>query len=145
MRRISKVLFVAVFALSLAACGGGSGLPISKLVQPVDVKTGWFDAGIEDGKNKLVPTVMLTLKNVSGEQVANVQLNAVIRRVGETEEWGGAYQKVIGNDLTPVGQRSVKDTTVAQTANTEGLRVKAAVHTAEQAIESFRAQITPAS
>ena len=37
---------------------------------------------------------MLTLKNVSSEPVANVQLNAVIRRVGETEEWGGAFQKV---------------------------------------------------
>lgn len=54
-------------------------------------------------------------------------------------------KKVMGNDLTPVGQRNVKDTTVAQTANTEGLRVKAAVHNAEQAIEGFRAQITPAS
>jgi len=54
-------------------------------------------------------------------------------------------KKVIGNDLTPVGQRNVKDTTVAQTANTEGLRVKAAVHNAEQAIEGFRLQITPAS
>jgi len=54
-------------------------------------------------------------------------------------------RKVIGNDLTPVGQRNVKDTAVAQTANTEGLRVKAAVHTAEQAIEGFRLQITPAS
>jgi hypothetical protein len=104
MRRISKVLFVLLFALSAAACGGGSGLPINKLIQPVDVKTGWFDAGIEDGKNKLVPTVMLTLKNVSSEQVANVQLNAVIRRVGETDEWGGAYQKVIGNDgIAPGG------------------------------------------
>jgi hypothetical protein len=54
-------------------------------------------------------------------------------------------KKVIGNDLTPVGQRQVKDTTVAQAANTEGLRVKAAVHDAEQAIEGFRVQITPAS
>jgi hypothetical protein len=54
-------------------------------------------------------------------------------------------QKVLGNDLTPVGQHKVKDTAVAQTANTEGLRVKAAVHDAEQAIEGFRAQITPAS
>ena len=54
-------------------------------------------------------------------------------------------KKVIGNDLTPVGQRSVKDTTVAQAANTEGLRVKAAVQDAEQAIEGFRLQITPAS
>lgn len=54
-------------------------------------------------------------------------------------------QKVLGNDLTPVGQRKVKDTIVAQTANAEGLRVKAAVLNAEHAIEGFRVQITPAS
>jgi hypothetical protein len=54
-------------------------------------------------------------------------------------------KKVIGNDLTPVGQRSIMNTTVAQTANSEGLRVKAAVHSAEQAIESLHTQITPAS
>jgi hypothetical protein len=54
-------------------------------------------------------------------------------------------KKVIGNDLTPVGQSNVKATTVAQTANSEGRRVKAVVHNAEQAIEGFRQQITPAS
>jgi len=102
MRRISKALLVALFCVFSAACSGGTREPINKLIEPVDVKTGWFDAGVEDGKNKLVPTIMLTLKNVSGEPVANVQLNAVIRRVGETEEWGGAFQKVIGNDgITP--------------------------------------------
>ena len=53
--------------------------------------------------NKLVPTVTLTLKNVSSEPVANVQLNAVIRRVGETEEWGGAFQKVVGTEAIPPG------------------------------------------
>ena len=69
----------------------------------MDVKTGWFDAGVEDGKNKLVPTVMLALRNVSSEPVANVQLNAVIRRAGEAEEWGGAFRKVIGTDGIPPG------------------------------------------
>jgi hypothetical protein len=54
-------------------------------------------------------------------------------------------QKVLGNDLTPIGQSKVKDTAVAQMANAEGLRVKAVVQDAEQAIEGFRAQITPAS
>ena len=90
---------------SWSACGSSPSQPITKLVAPVDVKTGWFDAGVEDGKNKLVPTVMLTLKNVSSEPVANVQLNAVIRRVGETEEWGGAFQKVIGIDGIAPGAR----------------------------------------
>ena len=63
-----------------------------------EVKTGWFDAGLENGMNKLVPTIMLTLKNVSKEKLNLVQLNAVIRRVGETEEWGGAYTRAIGSE-----------------------------------------------
>lgn len=51
--------------------------------------------------------------------------------------------KVIGNDLTPTGQANVKQTTVAQTAQSEGARVKSAIHDAEQAIDSLRSQITP--
>ena len=99
MRRISKVLFVAVFALSLAACGGGSGLPISKLVQPVDVKTGWFDAGIEDGKNKLVPTVSFTVKNVSGQKLVSLQMMASFFRVSDTSsEWGNGLLNVAGSE-----------------------------------------------
>lgn len=86
------------------ACGSGAQQPITKLVELVNVKTGWFDAGVENGMNKLVPTVMLTLKNVSTEPVGNVQLNAVIRRAGETEEWGGAFMKVIGTEgIAPAG------------------------------------------
>ncbi|HKY22086.1 MAG TPA: hypothetical protein VJM31_12795 [Vicinamibacterales bacterium] len=92
--------------LAMAACGSGAQQPITKLVAPVDVKTGWFDAGVENGMNKLVPTAMLSLKNVSGEPVANVQLNAVIRRVGETEEWGGAFTKVIGTEGIPPGAQT---------------------------------------
>jgi len=54
-------------------------------------------------------------------------------------------QKVIGNDLTPVGQSDVRNTAAARTAVSEGARVKSAVHSAEQAIEGFRLEITPAS
>jgi hypothetical protein len=89
--------------VAIAACGSSANESIAKLVEPVDVKTGWFDAGVENGMNKLVPTVTLTLKNVSRQPVANVQLNAVIRRVGETEEWGGAFQKVVGTEPIPPG------------------------------------------
>ena len=54
-------------------------------------------------------------------------------------------KKVMGNDLTATGQSDVRRTTVAQTARSEGARVKAMVHRAEQAIEGFRTQITPSS
>jgi hypothetical protein len=97
---------MALLGLALVfdvACGSSARQPINQLVEPVDVKTGWFDAGVENGMNKLVPTITLALKNVGPEPVANVQLNAVIRRLGETEEWGGAFRKVIGNDGIPPG------------------------------------------
>lgn len=51
--------------------------------------------------------------------------------------------KVMGNDLTATGQASVRETTVAQTARNEGARAKTALLEAEQAIASFRTQITP--
>lgn len=103
MRRPSKLLLAALAMAASMACGAGASQPINQLVEPVDVRTGWFDAGVENGMNKLVPTVMLSLKNVSSEPVANIQLNAVIRRVGETEEWGGAFQKVVGMEPIPAG------------------------------------------
>ena len=104
MQRTSIAVMLAVLlGIGAAACGSSASQPITKLVEPVDVRTGWFDAGVENGMNKLVPTVTLTLKNVSADPVANVQLNAVIRRVGETEEWGGAYQKVVGTEAIPPG------------------------------------------
>jgi FtsZ-binding cell division protein ZapB len=53
--------------------------------------------------------------------------------------------KVIGNDLTLTGQANIKQTTVAQTAQSEGARVKIAIRDAEQAIDSLRSQITPTS
>ena len=101
-----RLFMTLAVVLLTAACGAGASEPISKLVEPVDVKTGWFDAGVENGMNKLLPTVTLTLKNVSNEPVANVQLNAVIRRVGETDEWGGAFLKAIGTEGIPPGGMS---------------------------------------
>ena len=51
--------------------------------------------------------------------------------------------KVIGNDLTPTGQASVKNTTLAQTVRQEGEQVKSAIQNAEQASSDVRMQITP--
>jgi hypothetical protein len=103
MRLLGKALVVGAAFGVAAGCGSGAQQPITKLLEPVDVRTGWFDAGVESGMNKLVPSITLTLKNISTEPVANVQLNAVIRRVGESEEWGGAFTKVIGTEGVPPG------------------------------------------
>jgi hypothetical protein len=58
-------------------------------LEPVDVITGWFDDGIiEGGKNKLVPSVSMKLRNKSDQELRSIQINAIFRRVGEQEMWG---------------------------------------------------------
>ena len=50
---------------------------------------GWFDDGIiEGGKNKLVPSVSLKLRNKGSAPLRSVQINAIFKRVGEKEMWG---------------------------------------------------------
>jgi hypothetical protein len=86
-----------------AACRSRAAQNITKVLVVSDAKTGWYDAGVENGMNKLVPTVILTLKNTGSEPITNVQVNAVIRRKGEADEWGGAYVKVVGANGLPAG------------------------------------------
>ena len=94
---------VTIFSGASAACRSRAAQNITKLLVVSDAKTGWYDAGVENGMNKLVPTVILTLKNTGTEPITNVQVNAVIRRKGEADEWGGAYVKVVGANGLPPG------------------------------------------
>jgi hypothetical protein len=73
-------------------------------LEPLDVITGWFDAGIvEGGKNKLVPSVTLKLRNKSDQPIRSVQVNAIFRRVGEQEMWGEYFGWAIPREPLPAG------------------------------------------
>ena len=88
-RRGPFLLALAALTVSAAfstACGPSID-PITVL-EPVDVVTGWYDEGIVDGKNKLVPSVTLKFRNKSAGPVSSIQVNAIFRRVGEQEMWG---------------------------------------------------------
>ncbi|HVG83242.1 MAG TPA: hypothetical protein VM820_01950 [Vicinamibacterales bacterium] len=95
--------------LLLASLGSSAGCrpsvdPVAAL-EPTDVVTGWFDAGIvEGGKNKLVPSVSLKLRNKSGEPVRSIQINAIFRRVGETEMWGEHFGWAVPRAGLPPGE-----------------------------------------
>jgi hypothetical protein len=93
---------VLALALALAASSCNRVNPIDVL-EAYDVVTGWYDAGImEDGKNKLVPSVSLKLRNKSDRSVGSIQINAIFRRVGEQEAWGDHFSWAIrGEDLPP--------------------------------------------
>jgi hypothetical protein len=82
--------------VAVLVAAGCQAREVEKDLQITDVRTGWYDAGImDDGKNKLVPSASFRLKNVSPEDIASVQLNAVFRRAGEQESWGEHFINAI--------------------------------------------------
>jgi hypothetical protein len=104
MNRPLPVLFLVLSVFS--ACNRGPDP--ATVLEPIDVVTGWYDDGvIEGGKNKLVPSISMKLRNKSGEPVRQVQINAIFRRVGESEMWGEHYGWAI--QRTPIEPGAATD------------------------------------
>lgn len=93
---VALVVFVLLPAGFQLACSRSRD--VGKDLKIVEARTGWYDAGIIDGKNKIVPSIAFKLQNVSQEEIARVQVNAVFHRVNETEPWGDYYAPAIGSD-----------------------------------------------
>jgi len=93
---MKRFAFAAVAALLVAGCG--HNFDVEKVLKVTDVHTGWYDAGIQDGKNKLVPSISLKLQNVSGEPVENVQVLASFKRANETQVWGEHFANALDRD-----------------------------------------------
>ena len=82
----------------LSAAGCTRTREVEKDLKLVDVSTGWYDLGVVNGQNKLVPSVTLQLQNISNEDISRVQINAIFRRVGEEQAWGEHFVRAIGAD-----------------------------------------------
>ncbi len=95
MRASVRLLLLLTF-VSFAGCG--PAVDLTKGLHVDIVNSGWFDAGIVNGQNKLVPTVIFTLKNLSDQKLVTLQMNAIFRRINENDEWGSAFMTVAGSD-----------------------------------------------
>lgn len=94
--------WTCLLCLLLLSPGCGPTVDLAKGLQVQDVSTGWFDSGIVNGKNKLVPSISFKLKNVSDQKLPMLQVNALFRRVTETDEWGSGFVTAVGsNGLAP--------------------------------------------
>jgi hypothetical protein len=111
MMRVSLWL-VLLTALATASCG--PKVDLSKGLQVVDVSTGWWDAGVVNGQNKLVPSVTFKFKNVSDQKLDVLQANVVFRRVTEDKEWGSSYVKITGTEGLAPGATSESQTVKSQ-------------------------------
>ena len=103
-RVMRRLVLLLVFAPLVAACGSRD---VATDLRVVNVKTGWYDAGVVAGQNKLVPSISLELQNVSQEEIASVQLNAVFRRVGEEQSWGDHFVRAIDTNGLAAGANTM--------------------------------------
>jgi hypothetical protein len=90
------VFFLIGVLTVLEACSGPP-VDLSKGLQVEVVSTGWYDAGIVNGKNRLVPQISFKVRNVSDQKLVSLQINGLFRRITEKDEWGNAFVTAAGS------------------------------------------------
>jgi hypothetical protein len=81
--RVPTLVLIAATLLAVPACR--PTVDLSTALQVDVISSGWFDAGIENRKNKLLPSISFTLKNVSDRSLVMLQVDAAFRRVTDSE------------------------------------------------------------
>ena len=88
---------VLLFSSLVGATACGPTVDLATGLEIDEISTGWLNAGVVDGKNKVVPAVTFKLKNVSDQKLSTLQVNALFRQVDSTEEWGSGFLTVAGS------------------------------------------------
>ena len=92
-------------ALSCGACS--KPVDLKQAVQVTDVSSGWFDAGIQNGKNKLVPSVTFKLKKNADVNLTSISLNLTFIFIDSQEHADDVYvQSVPFEGTAPIVVRS---------------------------------------
>ena len=95
LRAPVRLLTVLLALVATVACG--PTVDLTKGLEVAIVNTGWYDLGIVNGQNKLVPSVSFTLTNTSDQKLVTLQINALFRRVAEEKEWGTGFITAAGS------------------------------------------------
>ena len=113
-RRIVPLIAVWLTALALGACR--QPVDLKEVVQVTDVSSGWFDAGVQNGMNKLVPSVTFKLKKTRDVDLPALSLNLTYKVVGNTENGGDVFVQSVpfeGLETAPIVVRTTWGYTAA--------------------------------
>lgn len=72
-------LLIAVSLLPLAAAGCAKPVDLKQAIEVTDLQSGWFDVGVIDGKNKIVPSATFRLQKKGEAEIRPVALNIVFK------------------------------------------------------------------
>jgi hypothetical protein len=109
--RPAALLAGVLVALTLGAPACGPTIDVRQAVHVTEVTGGWFDAGIKDGKNKLVPSVTFRVTKNVNDSIRPLSLNLAFRKItpqGE-EDFEEKYVQSVtfdGNQTAPMTVRA---------------------------------------
>jgi len=109
VRRLAALL---LFSWLPVAAGTGCTKPVDlkQAVQVVDPAGGWFDAGVQSGKNKLVPSVTFKLKKSAADvNLSSLSLNLTFIFVDTQEHADDVFVQNVpfdGPETAPIVVRS---------------------------------------
>lgn len=101
----ARLLLLLSLVAPLAGCSSPH-VDLRTALEIVDVSTGYFDMGVVNGQNKIVPSITYKLKNRSSVTLDVLQTNHSFKRQGEQDEWGNGYLKVTGREGLAPGETS---------------------------------------
>src|SRR3954447_11872588 len=107
-------LRMLVLATVVAAAGCSKPIDLTQAISVVDVSTGWWDEGVIEGQNKLVPSISFKFRNNSSQTLEVLQANVQFKRVSEETEWSSGYVKVTGTEGLAPGATSAAQVVHAQ-------------------------------
>jgi hypothetical protein len=76
-----RTLAPAAILLALAAAGCSKPVDLKQVLQVTDVVSGYHDAGVVGGKNKIVPSITFRLKKTTSDSVRPLSLNVAFRQL----------------------------------------------------------------
>lgn len=98
--RAAVVGTLLLLAIPASACG--PSVELQDAIELSDLNGGWYDAGVENGKNKLVPSVTFSIRKKTDHDLRALALNVMFRREGQDGNFDEVYlQKV---ELTEQGE-----------------------------------------
>jgi hypothetical protein len=132
---VGRALFLAAFlplALTSTACS--RAVDIKQTFKIIDLQGGYFDAGVVNGKNKLIPTVLFRIEKNIDEAVRPVSVNVLFKKIvpdGE-EEWDDVFLQRVefteGNRTPALTVRPEAGVTGAEPRSVLRARVDRLVH-----------------
>jgi len=81
MRRLPVALLLTVAALALATAGCSKPADLKQVLHVTDLSGGYLDAGIVEGRNKVVPTVVFRLHKSTTDSLRPLSVNIVFKQL----------------------------------------------------------------